>query len=167
MESFDNIINDESTTRECFRGNDFTKVMNFEELTKFYKSDYIQNIENEDTIPNISVSSNLNPDIINLLDAFDEAISKNFKTSEPEEIQQTNSRKKGSKTRRTIKGTGRGGRGSNKKGDSQGIDGDDFEIESKGNDIDETGVDQIDNTNDNSNLHKVRIFLLLSSFLIF
>lgn len=162
MESLDIIINEETGSRECYRGNDFTIISNFDELTKLFKVDYIENIENEENLPNFSVSSNINPDIINLLDAFDDAISKTFKISEPEETIQVNSRKKNTKTRRIggKGGPGRGIRGSNKKGDLQGNNIDDInedDIESKVHENYEGGIDQLDVLNDNINVNKVSI----------
>lgn len=139
--------------------------MNFEDLQKLYRTDYIQNIENEITIPNFSVSSNLNPDIVNFLDAFDEVIAKSFKVSEPEELFQSTSRKKTPKVRKNAKVTTKTGRGPNKKGDSQnenGIEGggEDVDGEPRSNDADDaTGTEQLDNTCDNSNSRKV-LFIL-------
>jgi hypothetical protein len=131
LQAYDAIIQDESIGRECFRSNDFARIHNFDELMKCYKTDYPPTIESESSLDHFfSVSSHLNPDIVNYLDNLDEVIGKAFKFSEPEELFQTTSKKKTQKIKKVGKSTtattggGRRGKKGEFLGDEEGEEGD-------------------------------------------
>jgi hypothetical protein len=127
LHAYDLIIQDEAN---CFRSNDFARIQHFDELMKCFKTDYQHDIESESSLDNFSVSSHLNPDIVNYLDHLDDVIGKAFKFHEPEELFQTTSssnltgtKKKTQKIKKVGKGTTivSGGR-KGKKGELNGED---------------------------------------------
>lgn len=115
INKFDTCTQQESMGRECFRSNDFPRIPNLDDLLKNLKPDYPKDLDTEPSLDNFTVSSELNPDIVNLLDNLDDVIAKSFKFSEPEELFQTVPRKKTQKIRKVSKGQGRG---KNKKGEN-------------------------------------------------
>jgi hypothetical protein len=135
MNAYDVTIREESNGRDCFRSNDFARIPNLDDLMKHFKTDYPEEIPNPSSMENFTVSSDLNPEMVTLLDSLDEIIAKTFKLSEPEDTSQSTNntpRKKVQKARKV----GKGGRGKGKKGDllEEDLDGEGQEQEGDGTD---------------------------------
>jgi hypothetical protein len=110
----DLVHSEELTGRDCFRSNDFAKITTFEELSKFFKSDYPPDVENFAGL-DLPDPSGVNQDLINFFDNLDDTLFKTFKLTEPEELSQNTGRKKANKPRKAPKLT-KGGRGHGRKG---------------------------------------------------
>jgi hypothetical protein len=92
MNAYDVTIREESNGRDCFRSNDFARIPNLDDLMKHFKTDYPEEIPNPSSMENFTVSSDLNPEMVTLLDSLDEIIAKTFKLSEPEDTSQSTKR---------------------------------------------------------------------------
>jgi hypothetical protein len=156
LNAYDVTIQEESSGRDCFRSNDFARIPNLDDLMKHFKPDYEKEIPNPSSIDNFTVSSDLNPEVVTLLDSLDEIIAKTFKFSEPEEIFQITPRKKIQKVRKV----GKGGRGKGKKGEVMMIGEEDIDGSEKGENQEGDGTDSLSG-------RKVNLYFSFSSCLIY
>jgi hypothetical protein len=99
----DTVIEDETGARECFRSNEFTKIQNLDELNKYFRSDYILDVNALEEAGGLKFRSPLGTDnlaedrtiseIKLALKRVDSLLSSAFKLSDPEEFLMSADRK--------------------------------------------------------------------------